>query len=516
MSTRSHALRNTIFASIGIYTEYFLGMVAAIMTARHLGPGYYGIYGLFIWFAAVGVVVTNSGITTGVIKFVAELRGGGQQALIVPVLTYLRRVQVWHLVGVLGVGVILFFIAAGRWAPDLHGLEFALLVIAVGLRAPYMFNIAITKGFESFDATARIAMLGAPLNLALVALAVLLHGPLLWFVVVYATSSLAFFLASRHYATRLIRSMPESVPLPAALIHRVRRHLRLVSATVIIGFVIASGIEVLFLNLYNSAASAGYFKVAYQMAEGISLLVPGVFSAVLLPMMASALSQGHALAGRRFVAATNYLVLLAAPMVAFGVSFAGPLIGVLYGHAYAAAVPVFALFLTSFAISTVSQAATSLLVSADRQHTILTMTIAFGVLKIVLDVVLISHFGLAGATAAVVTGSLINSTIYMALAMRVGRVSLDSGRLLRIVLAAVLAAALALLTRLLPLLPLWHLLIGFVVVSATYLALTVLFRCWTKGDIKQLQGLHQQFAAGQPILVGRMLGWAALRAGPDP
>src|SRR6185437_8577763 len=86
MSTRDSALRNTLFSSIGIYTEYFLGMVAAIMVARHLGPTDYGIYGLFIWFASVGVVVTNSGVTNGVIKFVAELRGVGRHDLIVPCL----------------------------------------------------------------------------------------------------------------------------------------------------------------------------------------------------------------------------------------------------------------------------------------------------------------------------------------------------------------------------------------------------------------------------------------------
>ena len=82
MSIRSGALRNTLFSSIGIYVEYSLGMLAAILIARQLGPQHYGIYGLFIWFAAIGVVATNSGITTGVIKFVAELRGAGKPSLV--------------------------------------------------------------------------------------------------------------------------------------------------------------------------------------------------------------------------------------------------------------------------------------------------------------------------------------------------------------------------------------------------------------------------------------------------
>ena len=204
MTSREHTLRNTIFSSIGTYTEYFLGMVAAIMIARHLGPEYYGIYALFIWFAAVGVVITNSGITTGVIKFVAELRGANQQDLIVPLLADFRRVQRWHLLVVLGIGTLLFLAAGRRFAPDLSYVEFGLLIVAVGMRAPYMFNISIAKGFEAFDATARIALMSAPLNLVLVGIAMLLHAPIFWFLVVYAISSAIFLLTSQVQARRLV------------------------------------------------------------------------------------------------------------------------------------------------------------------------------------------------------------------------------------------------------------------------------------------------------------------------
>ena len=38
MNTRAHIIRNTMFSSVGIYTEYFLGMLTSIFIARHLGP----------------------------------------------------------------------------------------------------------------------------------------------------------------------------------------------------------------------------------------------------------------------------------------------------------------------------------------------------------------------------------------------------------------------------------------------------------------------------------------------
>lgn len=505
-----------MFSSLGIYTEYFLGMFAAIMIARHLGPEHYGIYGLFMWFVSVGMVITNSGITTGVIKFVAELRGSDREDMVVPLVAHLRRVQHIHLAAAVVVGVAIFLVTGGRVRVQLDATEFALLLVALAMRAPYMFNISVAKGFEAFDAVAKVALLAAPLNLALVIIAMLLHGPILWFLVVYAVSSGVFLLASQRQARLLLASLPQACHLPVEFKRRVRRHLRIVSATVVIGFLIASDVEILFLTLYDSAASAGYFKVAYQLATGIILLVPGVFGALLLPMMARALSQGQIVAGRRFVAATNYLVLLATPVVTFGMCFASPVIELLYGSSYAGAAPVFAFVIFSSGVATATQGATSLLVSADRQHTILSMTIMFGMLKIALDVLLISHYGLQGAVAAIVAETLLNSMAYVIVGMRVGGVGLDWNRLLRILAAGLGAAIVALPVLLLQLPPIGSLLIGGALLSGIYLLLTLLFECWSSDDIEQLQSLHRSFAKGHPAMLGQLLGWAGARAVRQP
>src|SRR3546814_3124994 len=62
-------------------------------------------------------------------------------------------------------------------------------------------------------------------------------------------------------------------------------------------------------------------KTAYEMRISdwsSDVCSSDLFGAVLLPMMAKAQSQGREAGGRRFVAVTSYLALLAAPVVAFG------------------------------------------------------------------------------------------------------------------------------------------------------------------------------------------------------
>ena len=92
MSTRNTVIRNTLFSSVGIYTEYFLGMLTSIIIARHLGPAHFGAYSLVVWLVATGVAITNSGVASAVIKFVAELRGAGREPRIRSLLAWAWKV----------------------------------------------------------------------------------------------------------------------------------------------------------------------------------------------------------------------------------------------------------------------------------------------------------------------------------------------------------------------------------------------------------------------------------------
>ena len=287
--------------------------------------------------------------------------------------------------------------------------------------------------------------------------------------------------------------------------------MRLVAVTVTIGFFAASEVEVFFLNMFGTADSAGHFKVAYLLASGAAMLVPGVIGALLLPMMANALSQGRDVAGRRFVASTTYLALLAAPLVAFGAVFCVPVIAFMYGAQYAPAAPVFAVILFACALSTVSQSGSSLLISADRQITILILVVVCGAIKVLLDVLLIRAYGLGGATIAYVSVALFGATANLVLALRMIGMQPNWVRLLRIILAAAITAALIMPLRgHWPALP--TLLVAGVLTVPLYALLTLLLRCWSREDIEHLRQLHDRLTGGRPRAIARLLIWSGRSA----
>ena len=515
MNTRAQTLRNTVFSSVGMYTEYVLGMLTSIVIARHLGPDGFGAYSVVIWLVAIGVAMTNSGTASAAIKFVAELRGAGKVAAIPPLVKYLRRAQRRFLAVVLMAGAALFVFAGEHVAPGMnHALLLGFLVVATSLRSSYMFNIGVAKGFENFRATAIVAVVSTPVNLALVIAAMWLDAPVEWLLGVFTVSSVMFYLVSRWQIASLAAlsvaasSMPQ---LPPDLLARVRRHMCLSAMIVSVGFIAASEVEVLFLNLHGDPHAAGHFKVAYQLAIGSAALVPGVFGALLLPMMANALSQGRDIAGRRFVASTGYLALLAAPLVAFGVVFSGPLIQFLYGPEYSMSAPVFSACLFGAALTTLTQGGSSLLISADRQRSVLLLVVACGGLKVGLDAILIAYYGLNGAAMAYVAVSVACAFATMALAIRVSGTAPDWLRLLRIALAAGVAGVAASSLRG-QMSPLATIMVGGLLLTSMYVPLTLLLGCWSRGDIEHMQQLHQRFVAGRPHVSARFLQWIHERA----
>lgn len=510
MTLRARTLRNTLFSSVAMYTEFALGMLTSILIARHLGPEGFGAYSAVIWLVGMGVAASNSGTASAAIKFVAELRGADRGHLVRPLVAYLRRAQRIYVAIVLAFGALALWIAGHRVAPDFHhGLLFVFLVVAISLRAGYMFNIGIAKGLENFRINAMVALVSTPLNLAMVFAVMSTDLPVEWLLGVFLVSSVVFYVMSRSQVRPLLPPGEDVPSLPPDLAPRVRRQMLYSTAIVTIGFIVSSEVEVLFLTAYADPHAAGQFKVGYQLASGASALVPGVFGALLLPMMANALTQGREVAGHRFAASTAYLMLLSAPLVAFGTVLADPLIHLLYGDAYEAGATAFAVCLAGCAALATAQAASSLLISADRQRAVLLLIVACGALKLLLDAWLIHVDGLRGALVAFAIVVALNVASYITMAIRECGMSPDWGRLLRTMLAAVLSAApLLLVHHHLP--PLAEIAVGGLL-ALTYLPWSLALNCWTRNDIAHMQQLHARLLRGRPRIGARLLAWAHAR-----
>jgi O-antigen/teichoic acid export membrane protein len=511
MTERSQTLRNTLFSSISIYTEYFIGMLTSILIARHMGPGDYGVYGLVVWMGGLGVAFINAGLASASIKFIAQLRGAGQEELLAPLIRRLRWIQRGLTLLVVVAGAATFHFSHHRLAPALDWESFALLLVAIALRAPYMLNMALAKGFEDFRALAGVAIIAAPINLAMIIVAVWLDVSLEGYVLIYAISGLIFLLVSQLRVHGLLPADTANLALPDDLLNRLYRYLGIVAITGMVSFFTASEVEVLFLNLWNTPEAAGNFRVAHQLAASAALLVPGVFAALMLPMMSKAYGAGIDQARERFAAVTRYLLLLAAPLVAFAITLAHDTTHALYGSAYDPAGIALTWCLAACALTTVGSGASSLLLGADRQLSMLLLTLFCAACKLTAGAWLAAHYGLAGAIASYVGVAMISLTCYIVLAVRASGARLPWLWFVRIVLAATFAGIPAWIIGH-TLAPWPALLIGGPLLLIGYVFFSLALGCWGPPDVAYVRRLIAGYTRGRHANVEGFLDWAEKRA----
>lgn len=482
------ALNNMRHATIATWVEFFLGMLVSIIIARALQPDVFGHYSFLIWCAMLFVIAANGGLTTAAIKFVAEASPGPDRGATVQFLSSLQR-RFLLAATCIASGLIALLLLSG--SDDTPAWLWGLLLLAAALKSSYQFRNAISKGRENFAAIARVVLIVGPANL-LLCLAIAWRYPTLEsFVLAYAVTSSLYLLCMRLFE----QHDPGRNSLTIETRSRMWRHIRIVSVSIVLSFLILRQSEVLFLKMLRPVEEIGFFNIAFTISFALSALIPGVYGSLLLPMMSRESRSEREQQGKQFHSAVRYLQLLALPMAAGTYVLGGLLIGLLYGDEYSTAADVLMWLITGVSLAAVGQASVGHLVSSDRQHTVLLVNAVTTALVLVIDWWAISHYGLTGAGMAFLVGNLIHAGAMTTLAMRRLAIHWQWQVSARIIIATSMAAAaswstVSMTESLLP--DIATLLAGAVTFTLVYAASTLIVGCWDDEEKKVIRTLLQR------------------------
>lgn len=493
-------LANTLYGSLGLYTDYAAALIISIIIARHLGPEQYGTYTLLIWISSVGVVVSNNGITTGVMKFVGEARGKEAPELARSVLLYLERLQLLSSIATCAVFGVIIIVLAEQIVVDTQAQQLLwILLPAVALRSFYVYYISAAKGFENFRLAAQVHACVAPLSLVIVLIVGQRGGTLKDFVYAYAFVCLLYAWSMRFGLFRRFRR-PQTTIRSEALVSRIHRHVLYASAIVTLELLVLRQTELLFLDRFSTQENVAYYGLGRSLSASAMLLIPGVLTALLLPVMSRTFGEDPSLLGRRFLAATRYILILAVPVVTLCEVFAADVITTLYGKDYGPAVLVFRVAVAASAVGVISSSASSYQLGTDRQRVIVRIMAMVAALTLTLDYVLIRAYELKGAIAAGAFGSVLLGAGLLWHAYSTLQVKFDFYTYVRVIAAGALSAVPAVIAQ--KMLPFWIALpVGAFLLTATYFALTVLLGGWTREDVRSMRALTDMMPRwlGRPI-----------------
>ncbi len=164
---------------------------------------------------------------------------------------------------------------------------------------------------------------------------------------------------------------------------------------------VSHNFDLIYIGLVLGSAPAGLYAAAYRVVWVPTLLVTSYY-VVLRPIFAKASTSGigtiESLLGR----STRITMGLVPGVVAGGVLLAEPLVTLLFGQEYAAATQPLQLLFLALGLLTISRNYRLILVCFNRQGMDFWIMSGAAAINLVLNIVLIPHYGLTGAAAATV------------------------------------------------------------------------------------------------------------------
>jgi O-antigen/teichoic acid export membrane protein len=406
-------------------------MVASIAAARMLGPEGAGELAYLLWVAEALAIVSGLGLPAAATRFVAHLRAQkkGQETSVVrwSYVLYVTLTLAGSAVGVM----IATHTSAGRQSTVIgwcFGAYF--LLFAVGT-----FHLAYLAGLQDFR---RIARINAASTLLLV-ITVLVLTPL-WGLPGALLGYLAGTVPSAAVRIRVLREEPSVLPPACELDWRVFRYALYAWYGAIMAAFTWSRAELFFVERYWGADEVAMFTVGISLSslatQGPTLLV----GALLAHFAQLRGADDVAEIKRLFVSGTRLMALLLFPLC-FGLASITPvLLPLVYGEAFARAVPN-AVILIASSVVVISTVSTSLLYAMEKANVIAMMSTAGAGATILGGLIVVSRYGAWGAAwsrFAVQTTMVAVTLVYIAWRLRIPAPLAD---LLKTLFAAAISAA---------------------------------------------------------------------------
>lgn len=497
---RIAAVRAAAFVTASTYLSYGLSLIVGAIAARALGPDAYGRYAYVVWVTGLLVMMANHGLTTSGIRFVAECLGARQPRAAAGVHRWLLNRQLVSLALVLVLFALwMEFLPPPSWKAEIMTL---LLVggICTASKTFYLFDVSMGKGYGKFNVEPITTIVSSVLSAIITLFLAARRAPVKSYLVLFAFTSVGMYLLASALLRRSGLRAAASAQLDPQLERNLRYHL-LWTILLAIGYALSNrSVETYLLSIHWGSASVGFFAIASGLTRGsIELLTVGL-SAVLMPAMARSQGSGDPKQSHELFSDTfRFLTFLGLILAGSGAYWAEPAVRLFYGPSFEPAIFTLRVMLLICGISLFDATTAALLATSGRQHQrAVLVSVTFGI-SMITGWLLVPRFGLTGAAISYAVVHIVSSVTMTVQSVRAIKAPLPYAALLRLLIAAALAAVASFACFLLPLrIEMASSILAGMVFALLFISLTVLLKAWTPHDV----GLMLEMSDRMPGLLG--------------
>ena len=386
----SRFARNSGFGSIAGLCTAVGSFLTTVIVAHLLGVESTGVMAYALWIASVGANVADLGVSAALARFLPELGGAGRLREAYGVAAYLFR-PLARAIAVLLSSFVLY--AGWQWHVAGVGNAEPALWLMIGCTTALLtltgFCYGSIRGMQRFDRLALLAILSLMLQLAGVTLGGIIDGV----IGAMAGCCAGLVLPAAYGVWRL----PRRREVPDQLRRRVRIYALYAWGGGLVSVFVWSRIEVFFLQRARGAEAVGLFSVSLTLSS-LAAQGPVLLTAGLLPYFATSFGRG-ALSEMRdaYATAVRVLAFLVCP-ACFGMAAIMPAaLPLIYGDAFAAAVPAAIILLIAAGIGVISSVGSSLIFAMERSDFIFGSGLFAAGLSVLAGLTVVQSFGLMGA-----------------------------------------------------------------------------------------------------------------------
>lgn len=418
VSLKRRLLSGSAWAFAGRIATAFTAFASTALLARLLSPGDFGVYLLAFSVVSVGALVGALGLDQAVVRLVAESIGLNQFGRARQVL---GKVLVLGLLGALGVGVLYMLLGGvvGRYVFHAPALA-AVTGLVAGWMALTALQQLLAGAFRSLHdirlASVFYSLAAGALLTASLAVVWLLTGRATLVTVLLLTVGSGF--ASAMLASWLLYRKMASLPSGDAT-GRVARFGGILGmawpllSINVLWFALGQGqVDLWIVGAFRPQDEAALFGAAARAA--ILVGMPAlVFNAVVSPLIVEMYAQGKKRELERALRVTTTLAAIPAllAMVAF-ISLGGSIMGFLFGDYYREGATILALLSVGQFVNVWVGPCGQALMMTGHQGFALAITVAGGLLMIVLGVGAVGPYGTTGVAVATAVGIAVTNVAY--------------------------------------------------------------------------------------------------------
>ena len=386
----------------------FVGRGAlAIVAPAFLAPNDYGTFAYSVWLISIAMQAGQCGFIRAAQRYVPLLEREGRDR---SAAAFLARTAT-----VASVLIFALLVLLSHWLQPTQPLppEVCLTAVLIVLATAYAnIRTAVCQGYGHFGRITRVESRALAARMAAVALLFAFRSH---------TGILAFLLAELW--TQAVRALqlsggpgraPTGTALPRSVVRPMLAYAAAIWTVGVFDMVISQRVEVGFLNAMSGYAAAGYFSLASQLVFMLTVFPSAAVQAVF-PTLAlmSARNPGHFRSVNS--ALFSLSVALSAPLFFIGCAVLPAFISV-YKHDYAPVIPLIPFLCFGRVLLFVSSPLSTSLFASGNHKVLLKVVLLSAGPGLMIDYLLIRHFGLKGAGigAAVIQSTAALATMVVA------------------------------------------------------------------------------------------------------